>query len=219
MLIPLAILIFYPTREKSMRPVIACIIASFFLMLVANVTVYFPESFPAWMRNNNPEYNLLSFLRAMLIGWFIIRQPRLRVYRFTSILLATYVLLILVIYLFFEPLNKLSHMALSAESFLLLLLCITYFLGTILDEDAEISIWNPEFLICAAFSLFESINYFIFLFFYALANENPMFGFQTMLLQKYSTIIVGILCAIALYLSYRRSVHNRQTEIIPAHVN
>jgi hypothetical protein len=115
-------------------------------------------------------------------------------------------------FIVFEYFLEFSSRIFAGESVILLMLCITYFLGTILDEETDLTVRRPEFLICAGVSLYESINYFIYLFFDALLKINMDFGFKTMKISKYSNILVGVLIGIALYQSYKKS----KTALTPA---
>jgi hypothetical protein len=205
LLIPLTILLIFGNRERRMRPVIAYIIAAFLLMLLANGPLYYPKYFPDWMRNNNILFNALSFLRTVLIGWFIISIPQLKIYKFLKYIYAAYIVAIFVFYTFFQTPLVFSVWALVGGNIVLLFFCITYFLGTILDEEYKLVLKEPEFLICTGFSLYEALNVFVHLFFDALFKINPDFGFGTLKFSKYTLIVLGILLAIALYQSYNRS--------------
>lgn len=205
LLIPLAIFLILGLRERKILPVMVFIITSFSLMLIANYTVYYPEGLPTWLKNNNIFYNILTVTRTLLIGWFIINIPQLKIYKYTKYLYGVYLAAVIINFTIFQnPLN-ISSRVFVAENIIMLLLCITYFLGTILDEENKLIMKDPEFLVCAGISLFEAINFFINLFFHELYRLNPDFGFLTIKISKYTNILLGILLGLALYQSYKRA--------------
>jgi hypothetical protein len=204
LLIPLAIFIFLGVREKRVWPVAIYVIIALVISFIGSYAVYYPAGLPSWIKNNNLLYNVLSILRVLLIGWYIICIPQLKIYKYTRYVYGIYIVLVLFNFLELESIRTFSSRTFAAEGIVLLILCITYFLGTIFDDETRLTIKQPEFLICMAISLFESINFFIYLFFDALFQIDPDFGFKTIKLSKYTTILIGILLGLALYQSYRR---------------
>ena len=164
-LIPLAIFFIYKTTDKRMLLVVWYLIISFFILLVANYISYYTYRVPEVFKNNNILYNISAFIRTMIIGIYLIYHPRMRKFKFLRYLLAAYLVLAIVVFSFFDPILNISTTLFAATSILLLVTSLTYFLNTIIDDEESITYKDPAFMISAGVSLFESINFFIYLFF------------------------------------------------------
>lgn len=198
-LIPLTIYLVF-LRQKD-RYLALTILSGFAIVLtfIGSYIGYYRGTLPKFLQNNLVFYNILSVLRALILGWFIINLPQLKIYRFIKVLYVLFIAALLINFIALESFLNFSHRLFTAESILLLMLCITYFLGTILDEEVELSAFHPDFLICTGISLFAATNFFIYLFFEALIKLDIDFGFATMQISKYSNILIGIFFGLALF--------------------
>ena len=204
LLIPLAIIILFRKKGRGMLPVVLYICIAFILNLAAVIISIYHERMPAYFQNNNVIYNLHSFLRVLLLGWYIINLKLLRSSRLVKIVLTVYILFVLINFIFWEnPLLLSSHLF-SAESFVLLVLSFLYFFRSMQDESKIDWLKHPSFLVCTGISLYEALSFFIFLFFYPLFEKNPEFGMLTMKIFSISYIIFCIFLALALLKNYKR---------------
>lgn len=206
--LPPAIFFIFRVKDKSVRPLIWMSLISLVGSFIAVYCQLYSMQVPAWWRDNTWLYNLLSFCRTVFFGYFLIRIPKMRQYAYPRIVLALYVIAVSIYFLNLGTLKNFNNLIFTVENFILLVFCNTYFLGTILDEDESLSISHPEFIVCAAMAIYGAINFFIYLFFWVLADYFMATGHDTMKLAKWSIIILGILLAIAIYMVKRQK---RQT--------
>jgi hypothetical protein len=88
-----------------------------------------------------------------------------------------------------------------AESFLLLVFTITFFLNAIIDDDIPLPLSHPAYFLCTAIGLFESINFFIYLFIVYLYDMNREFAILIMKISSIAYIIYGLTIASGLYIN------------------
>lgn len=211
LLIPLAIIIIFRTRRSDMLPVVLYVCIAFILNLAAIIISIYHEELPSYFKNNNILYNLHSFVRVLLLGWYLINLKLLSSSRLVKIVMTAYILFVLINFIFLEnPLLLSSHLF-SAESIVLLVLSFLYFFRSMQDESKIDWLKDPSFLVCSGISLYEALSFFIFLFFYPLFEKNPAFGMLTMKIFSLSYIILCILLALALRKAYRRQLSEIET--------
>jgi hypothetical protein len=204
LLIPLFIFFIYGVKDKSNKPIIIFVIASFFVSLIAIVFTQFYTRMPTWFKSNGILYNINSILRTILFGWYILQIAQVKRFIFTRILLMLYIGTTILFILLSKSIWSLDVPIFASESIVLLILCLTYFLNSIMDDDVTLSFKDPVFLVCAGLSFYEGMNFFFYLFIYALSDSNHNLGYITMKISQYSFIALCILLGIALYLSRPR---------------
>ena len=201
LLIPLAVIIVYKIRGPITRPLVLYIWVAFFINLCATIMFVYHSRMPPALSNNNILYNIHSIARVFFFSWFILglRLPRFN--KLIKIILSVYFVFVVINFAFFESPLFISSLLFSAESIVLLLLCLLFFLFTIQDDsDLNLSTQSP-FLVCAAVSLYEAITFFIFLFYNPLYAENRKFGKLTFTIHNMTFVVFCIILAIALYRS------------------
>lgn len=201
LLIPLTIFLVYKPAGQGIRPLIIYLCVAFVLNTLATVMVEYYFSMPTWLKNNNILYNLHSFARVLFFSWYILT---IREYRFPvlyKILVAAYLVFVLINFIFLQSPLLLSPRLFSAENILLLILCLSFFLRSMQDESEINWLKHPAFMVCAGISLYEAISFFIFLFFYPLAEKNWDFGDLTMSIHNVIFVILCIILGLALYRS------------------
>lgn len=204
LLIPLAILIFFRPKGMQVRWLTAYVIAGLVLNTLAIFMLEFYYLVPDWakvrgMANNNIFYNLHSFTRALLLSQFILSIRVIRFQHFLRALLVFYILLVIVNFTFVESPFFLSTHLFTAESVLLLIMCLSYFFSAIQDESNTNWLRHPAFLVCAGTSLYEVITFFIFLFFYPLSLKDADFFTVTMRVYIAAFILFCLFLSWALY--------------------
>jgi hypothetical protein len=204
LLLPLAIYLIYRVKNKSITPLIIYLIIALPLSILSIVIAVYNYKMPDYFKNNNLLINIHSFARVIFWGLYIIRLNQVKRYPFAKILFYIYIVLVVLDFTLFENPLFYSVRLFSAESIVLFMLCITFFLSSILDEDEHITLKHPAFLVCIGISIYEAISFFIYLFLYPLFFTNPAFGYLTMKISSYSFILLCILIAIAVYQSKRQ---------------
>ena len=163
LLIPLAVIIRYKPRGPGARLLIGYVIFALVLNSIATVMAQ-SASLPAWLKNNNIFYNIHSVVRVVLFSWYIlsVRQSLFPLNK--KWLLMIYGLLAGINFLFLESPLFLSTRLFAAESIILLIICLFYFLSSIKDETQVNLLDHSSFLVCTGVCLYEAITFFIFLF-------------------------------------------------------
>lgn len=201
LLIPLFIFVLYGNKEKGDKPIIIFVILSFFISLAMIVYAQFRSSMPYWFKGNGILYNLNSILRTLMFAWYLLQIPQVKRFKFLKVLLPVYLALVILFIFLSKSYWNIDVPTFASESILLLLLCLTYFLSSILDDESNLSLKNPVTLICIGISFFEAMNFFFYLFIYALSNSNHNLGYITMQISQYSFILFCLLLGIAFYLN------------------
>jgi hypothetical protein len=211
---PLAVILF--TRPaKSMQPLMIYVVAALVLNLTANVIVEMYYSLPAGLRNNNILYNLHSISRVLLFGWFIMS---IREYHFPQVfrsVLAGYIVLVIINFIFSENILFLSSRLFTAEAIVLITLTLSFFFRSMLDDSKTNWLRHPAFLVCSGILMYEAVSFFIFLFFYPLAEKNPEFGNITMTVHN----IIYLIFCVTLALGFYRARTRVNSPGIPVELN
>src|SRR5436190_14977296 len=168
LLLPLLVYLVYRVKEKSITPLIIYVIITLPVSLLASIMALYHYKMPDYLQNNNILMNFQSFARTVLFGWYILKLRQVRQYPFTKFLFYSYIVLVPVNFIFFETPLFSSVRLYSAESIILFILCITFFLNSILDEEENITLRHPAFLICTGISIYEAFSFLANLFLYPL---------------------------------------------------
>jgi hypothetical protein len=213
LVIPLAIFVFYGTTEKALRTIAIYIFLALILGFISTFISTYSYLFPEKWRNNGILYNAIAFLKVVILGKCIINLPQLKKFSYLNKIINTYIILTLTNFIFFQsPLDLSTHLF-SATSIVLLIICLTYFLNAILDDEETTSISDPFFLICAGISIYEAVNFFIYLFLFHLYLTDKKFSGITIDIFHYSFIISYTLIAVAFY--KKRGQKNNLPTLIP----
>lgn len=209
LLIPLAIIIIYRPGMYKSKLLAVYVIAGFILNFTATFVLDFYYLMPRWMYvdnrvNNNLLYNLHSFTRVCLLGWYVITIRPYKYLFLLKTLYVAYIVITVVNFIFIETPFYLSTRLFAAESIVLLVFCLFYFFRSIQDESQVNWLKHPSFLVCTGICIYEAITFFIFLFFYPLHSRNSAFANSafaeaTMRLYTVTYIMLCILLAFALY--------------------
>lgn len=204
LLIPLIIIIRFRIKDREMRPIVLYVIIGLLLNLTATLVSVYRLSLPASLQNNNILYNLHSIIRVLLLGWYIHSLKLLKVSWLSKIMFPAYLGFVLVNFILWENPLFLSTRLLSAESIVLLALSLFFLISSMRDDSETNWLKHPSFLICIGLCFYEAVNFFIFLFFYPLLENNMEFGMLTMKIFSVSYIIFCILMALTLYRNHKK---------------
>lgn len=177
---------------------------SFLILFAAAYMSRYHTSLPESLRNNNILYNISSVLRTILVGGYLIYHRHLVKFRFLKYLFYAYIVLAIMTFIFDSPFSHVSVILTSGTSIVLLIICLTYFLNAIMDDEETITAKEPAFIICMGLSIYESINFFIYLFLYQLTMKNLQFFLFTAKIFMYSVVIYNIFIAFAFYHSRKK---------------
>lgn len=206
LLIPLTFAIYYrKAKIKELHPIHIYLILAFILNLFSTIIFVFHSSLPTNFKNNNILYNLHSVTRVLLLGWYILslKMPNFQLLK--KIGLSVYLIFIVINFSFFESPFIFSSRIFSIETIVLLFLCIAYYFNSMRDESPTDWLKHPSFLVCTGISIYEAINFFIFLFFYPLFLKNPEFGKLTMTIANMMYVILCLLLALAIRRAARQA--------------
>lgn len=207
LLIPLSVISLHKPKNKEakwlIRYVYVALILNGFIIAVAQ----FYNMMPPWLKNNNIFYNIHSICRVILFSFFILS---VRTYKFATVLkslLALYFIFVVINFIFFDNVFFLSSNLYAAESVVLLLICLSYFFRTILDESSVHWLKHPSFLVCIGICLYEVITFFVFLFFdiisYSSDPKDRAFARIFQMIYLITFVLLCVFIAIALY-KYRK---------------
>lgn len=178
---------------------------AFFLNLIGDFISDFKKYLPQWMQSNNPLYNLHSLVRfACFASFFIsLRQPYFLIMKKALPVLSLLFLLLNFTLLenFFNP-NHLSGNLLSAEAYLLLVYCLLFYLSQ-LKEDVEEIASGPAFWVTTGLCIYVVVNFFVFLFYVPLLNEDYMLTDRMWNVHNIVYILLCLCIAKAFYVSAR----------------
>lgn len=196
------LLIYFFTRQKNddLKLLIIYLLITTLISIPANIISNFTDRVPVAFRNNSVCYNLLAFIKVIFIGIYIIRLKPMRQFRFTKPLLIFFLFFSIIDFILFEPpTERLGKYLYSAVSIILLVYCMTYFLTSIIDDDDEFNLKNPAFLVCSGIAIFESVNFFVYLFIYELYTTDITVSKITRDISNWTYIISYFLFIIAIY--------------------
>ncbi len=202
--IPLAVIVIYRNRLEGMKLIILYVMVALFLNLSATILYVYHKSMPPLLRNNNILYNLHSFARVAFFSWYIIQIRHHRYALAYKLILACYLAFVIFNFTAVDSPLYFSSRLFTAESIVLLVLCLSFFIRS-MQDDSEIN-WlkHPSFLVCTGIALYEAINFFIFLFFYPLLEKDREFGKMTMTIHHIVFTVLCLMLALALYRSRKQ---------------
>lgn len=204
LLIPLAVIMLYKPVGKNILYLVFYVLAAFLLNTLSTIMVEFYFSMPDWLKNNNVLYNIHSIARVLFFSLYILTVRKYKFKRLLQLFVIAYLAFVVVNFSILESPWFISSRLFSAESILLLILCLSFFFRSIQDDSETNWLKHPAFLICTGICLYEATSFFIFLFFYPLFEKNPEFGDLTMSIHNVMYVILCLFLAITLY-RYRKS--------------
>ncbi len=211
LLIPLYFI--FPLKDQAgyLNPIRFYIIIAFIFNTIANVISnqkYIGLSLP-W-HNNILIYNLHSITRFVCFTCFFILLKQNYYTNLKKIIPFLYVAILLINFTilgrFFNPLHINGNL-MTAESYLLLVYCLLYYLSKLKEEGALLND-APDFWIVTGLSVYVVINFFLFLFYIPMINENTKLADKMWEVHNVAYIILCMFIGRAFYLvkSYKPSV-------------
>jgi hypothetical protein len=205
LLIPIIYFLFHRNQPRFLKPVVVYLFAALLLNLVGNIIADYKTYFPWWLQSNNPLYNVHSIVRFICFSYFFILL-RQRYFSKLLYILANLSLLIIIINFsivenFGNP-NHLSGNLLTAEAYLLLIYCMLFYLAKLRDEESDISS-GPDFWVATGLGIYVVINFFVFLFYVPMINQNSVLANNIWDVHNVAYILLCIFITKAFYASAR----------------
>ena len=174
-LIPLFVFIVKRPADKYLEIIAAYFLIALCLNTLADVSWIFNACMPLNFKNNNFLYNTGSMIRTLIFLFFFRNVIYYQYKNYFSFFAIAYIAVCLLFFMInkenFIFLNSLLH---AAEGFILLVLCIAYFIASIKSEDVSIS-YNSSFFIICGLALYEAVSFFVFLFYEYNTSHNRKF--------------------------------------------
>lgn len=168
-LIPLYIFIIKRSDDKSLNIIAVYLLTALCLNTAADVSWIFKPCIPLEWQNNNFIYNISSILRMLVFIFFFRNIVRLFPKKYFDIFLLLYILFFTSYFIIeknFRTLNSLLH---TIEG-LTLIVCSIIFLIRLIRSNRIFVRFDPYILIVSGLVLYESVNFFVFLFYQYLLN-------------------------------------------------
>lgn len=202
-LIPLLVFLRYRRQPLALGPVVIYLCLALLLNLFGDIIIVYKKHFPEWLQSNNPLYNFHSLVRFACFSYFFIllKQPSFTgIKKLLPLLSLVFILVNFTLFEdFFYP-QHLSGNLLSVEAYLLLVYCMLYYLSQLKAEVEEIT--KPfDFWIATGLSIYVVVNFFVFLFYVPMIDEDIDLAIQIWDVHNVAYIILCLFIAKAFYVS------------------
>lgn len=153
-------------------------------------------------KNNNPLYNIHSIYRFYCFAAFflLLKTPASR--WFIRILIIVFTVFVFINFIRFEKFvekDVFSSYLLAMETFLLLSLCIQYYLSK-LKNDPDATGTHPDFWIVTGLSIYIVFNFFHFLFYTTLSAKGyNTFGLTLWYIHNITYLVLCLFLSKAIY--------------------
>jgi len=184
----------------------AYLLTALCLNAVIDVSWIFNRCMPHRLKDNNFLYNISSIVRVFFFIFFFRKATSLLSKTNLWFAIGGYVLIFIFYFVLLDNnffyFSSLLH---SLESVGLLTLCILYFIRLIRAEEVFFG-FDPCLIIISGLAIYESVNFFVFLFYsYLMANNAQAFA---KVLWSMPNIIFFVFCLFITRSFYGR--HNQQ---------
>ncbi len=200
-LIPLVFLLFKKNKPRFLKPVILYLVAAFLLNAVSDIIGDFKAYLPQWMQSNNPLYNVHSIVRFICFSYFFIELKQSSFTRLKYILPNVSLVIIIFNFIYVEDFGNPDHLSgnlLSAEAYVLLIYCMLYYLAKLRDEVDDITS-GADFWIVTGLSIYVVVNFFVFLFYVPMINQDGKLADNMWNVHNIAYIILCLFITKAIY--------------------
>jgi hypothetical protein len=170
-LIPLYVFIIKRPNEKYLKIIAVYLLTSFCINSIIDVSWRFNKCMPQGLQNNNFLYNIISVCRVFFFVFFFMKTTSILSKKVYTLFLVLYILLFSSYFIFVADFFMLSSLLHSVEALGLLALCILYFIKLIKSDEVFFG-FDPYLIIISGLAIYESVNFFVFLFYSYLMNNN-----------------------------------------------
>ncbi len=192
-------------QPYSLRPVIWYLWGAFILNLVSDVIGDFEAYLPDWMQTNLILYNIHSVFRFFCFIYFFSLIQQAYFIRLKQLLLLLFLIVTGINFLFLENFFDQDHIngnLFTIEAYFLLIHCLLYYLSQ-LRADVERLQDDKEFWIVTGLGIYVVLNFFIFLFYVPMIQENPMLADRMWSVHNLAYITLCLFITKAIYVPVR----------------
>lgn len=205
LLIPLTVLLFRPRQPAVLKPVILYLWLALLINILGDLNVQYKKYFPTWFQSNNFLYNIHSVVRFICFTWFFLlrKEPYFAIVK--KAIPIIFIILFIINFGFFEDFfyyYYFSDHLLTGEAFLLLVYCMLYYLGQ-LRADTENFTGTPDFWVVTGLSIYVVVNFFVFLFYKPMSEQNEQLTIKIWNVHNVAYIILCLFIARTFYVSDR----------------
>jgi len=200
-LIPLFALLFKRSQPQFLRPVIVYLVFAFFINLLGDIISDFKNGLPQWLQSNNVLYNVHSIVRFICFSYFFLALKQPSFITVKKILPLFSLLIITINFKYIENFGNPDHLSgnlLATEAYLLLIYCVLYYLAKLRDEDDDLS-RGPDFWVATGLSIYVVVNFFVFLFYVPMIDQNSSLADNIWNVHNIAYIILCIFITKAFY--------------------
>lgn len=205
LLFPLVAYHFVRHQPGSLRPVLVYVWGALFLNLLGDIIGDFKRYLPDWLQTNLLLYNLHSLFRFVCYVYFFSLVKQTYFTRLRKMLPPFYLLLAAVNYIVLEDYldqNHISGNLFTIEAYFLLIYCMLYYLSQLRDEVERMQS-DKEFWVVTGLSIYVVINFFIFLFYVPMIQENPRLADRMWSVHNLAYISLCLFITKAIYVPFR----------------
>jgi hypothetical protein len=205
LIIPLVAYSLRRNQPRFLMPVLVYLVGAFLLNLFGDIIGAFEMYLPSWLQTNILFYNIHSLFRFACFIYFFNQIGRTNFSGFKRTLLSFFLLLILTNYLFLENYFDNTHISgnlFTIEAYFLLIHCLLYYLSQLRDEIDDMSS-SKTYWIVTGLSIYVVINFYIFLFYVPMIQENPMLAEKMWSVHNLAYIVLCLSITKALYVPVR----------------
>ena len=202
LLIPLYVIRRFRPWGPAMKLIIRYVIIAFIINFLSNTVAELWHRLPPYI-NNNVLYNLHSIVRVYFLSTFLLQTKQLLFRKFLVVLGIMYALFVIINFTFLQNPLILSNTLLSAESIVLLTFSLSFVLGIMLDDSKINWLQQPALFIGTGILLYETINFFSFLFYYLIEKISAVFLDNVLTAHNIVYVIFCIFLAVALKLQHK----------------
>ena len=201
LLIPLITYQLQRNQPRFLRPILLYLVGALFLNLTGDIVGDFKAYLPGWLQTNILFYNIHSLFRFGCFIYFFNEIDQLDFSLFRNILTLFYLILITMNYFFLE--NYFDQIRISGnlfiiEAYFLLIFCLLYYLSQLRNEVVNLSD-SKVFWVVTGLSIYVVINFYIFLFYVPMIQENPMLAEKMWSIHNIAYIVLCLFITKALY--------------------
>lgn len=202
--IALTIFLFYKQSE-NVSLIVWMLLISLVLHFAATFISRFTYQLPVYLKNNNILYNLIAIIKTTLTSLYLLQLKQLKQYKYLKPILYLFIAFTIINFIFFESIFSFSSIMILLECSILLVFTLTFFLDSIIDDEIPLPLKHPAYFICAAIGVFESLNFFTYLFLFHAYDTSIEFGRLIMTISSYAFILYGLVISLAFYLNREKT--------------
>ena len=203
-LIPMVVMIFYNNKNRYMVSIKWYVIFAFIINLTATIIwkrYKLGLTLPGWLDSNTFLYNTHAIVQLICFSIFFILLKQRFMHRIKLVIPFLFLALVLVNFIFFEDYYShvnLSSRLLATEAAVLLFYCLQYFIYLMIEERNTKFRNQPGVWVVTGLSFYVAVNFFIFLFYIYLSDENKNFAVDIWDLHNIMFIVLCTFLAIQL---------------------